>query len=140
MHAWDQSEMQRFFRAHACSCGKFRWINFADQICKLCSRRKSFCISLAAVPPCDWSIFWRRVCQHFASRACDRLLRIFVHRATWNVQVWQPLVKKIWKHSHQSTLALTLLAKKENVMSRNDRSCKFRQNRVVITQDAWKQT
>ncbi len=135
VHARNQTEVQGVFRAHAGAGSKPRWIDFTNQVGELGAWGQSFGVAIFAMPPCDMNAIGG-VGAHLSPGARNGVFRIFMHCATGNVQVGQPLIKEVGKHPHQAALALAFLAKKQDVMTSDDGRCQFRQNGVVITKNA----
>ena len=135
VHTRNQAEVQCIFGAHAGAGGETRWVNFTNQVSELCARGQSFGVAIFAMPPRNRNAIGG-VGAHLPPGAGDGLLRVFMHCATGNIQVRQPLIQEVWKHPHQAALALALLAKEQDVVASDDGRCQFWQDRVVIAKNA----
>ena len=135
VHARNQAEVQCIFRAHAGAGSKPRWVDFTNQVGELGAGGQSFGVAIFAMPPGDGNAIGG-VGAHLPPGAGDGVFRIFMHCASRNIQVRQPLIKEVWKHPHQAALPLTLLAKEQDVVASDDGRCQFWQDGVVIAKNA----
>ena len=129
--------MKRIFATHAGAKSHLGGINFTHHVGELCAWCQALGVAIFTPPPCDWNLVGWRVGQHGAAHLCDGLGGIFVNRATWNIHVWKLRVKKSNQRSHETALALPLLAQEQHVMARDHGVDNFWKHGVFIANNAW---
>lgn len=128
--------MQCVLGAHARPQSKFGRVDLADDVSELGSGSQSLGVAPVTVPPPDWGV---RIANCIPASLRDRRVGIFMDRAAWDIEIRDPLVEESNEAPHQSTLGLALFTEEEQIMTCQDRDHKFGNDRLIVTDDAWKE-
>ena len=137
VHPWNQTKMQRLFGRHARTAGKFRRINFTDDVRKLGPRSKSLCVAIIPMPPLDRHLFWIICSDEVFGYLTDRIQRVLVKWSGVKIDVRNVLVQKTDQSTHQAAFRLPLFSQIQHVVLRQQRDVNFRNHSVFIANDPW---
>ena len=135
MHPWNQTKMQRIFGRHARTAGKFRRINFTDDVRELGSRSKSFRVAIVAMPPLDRHLNWIVCGDEVFGDLTERIQWVLVKWSGIKIHVGDVLVQKTDQPAHQAAFCLALFSQIQHIVLRQQRDVDLGNHRVFIAND-----